>query len=156
MNAWSEISHDDLYQEREGELSAEEVSLLREINLLVLEAEKKAESYQSLARQRPRNQDTPFKSVYDLLDFLVLHSFPRMPTVKWYYNTQRKDLIFWLVMEAGYDTPAKLKPLLSLNNVHGQICALYEYIFARRPDLIMPYMLQKSRTSSKPMRRESR
>jgi ppGpp synthetase/RelA/SpoT-type nucleotidyltranferase len=144
MNAWSEISHDDLYQEREGEPSVEEVLLLEEINHLVLDAVKKVERYQDLVRQRPHNQDKKFNSVYDLLDFLGVTFLPENAYSKWYYNTPRKDLIFWLVMEAGYDSPAKLKPLLSLNNAHGQLRALYEYIFAKRPDLIMPYMLQKS------------
>jgi ppGpp synthetase/RelA/SpoT-type nucleotidyltranferase len=144
MNAWSEISHDDLYQGREGELSGEELSLLKDINLLVLEAEGKVERYQHLVQQRPRNQDRKFKSIYDLLDFLGVTFLPENAFNKWFYNTQRRDLLFWLVMEAGYDTPAKLKPLLSLHNEYGQRRALYEYIFANRPDLIMPYMLQKS------------
>lgn len=144
MNAWAEIGHDGVLQKSEDEITPEEELLLGEINQLVSKAEEKVEQYQILVRQRPRNQDRQFGSVYELLDFLGEGFLPEHSHNKWLYNTPRKDLLFWLVMAAGYDTRSKLSPLLSLNNPNGARRALTEFIFAQNPDLLMPYILQKS------------
>jgi ppGpp synthetase/RelA/SpoT-type nucleotidyltranferase len=104
MHAWAEIGHDDVYQERDGPVSHEELALLKDINALVLVSERLTERYQQLARQRPRNVERPFRDKFDLVEFLEDRILPDKPMHLWNASFYRVELLFWLVSEARYNT----------------------------------------------------
>lgn len=70
MHAWSEVEHDLIYKPLQGALSEEELSILDELNGLVLAGEIALERLQSAGNERIRNKDTTFSSQYDLASYL--------------------------------------------------------------------------------------
>lgn len=70
MHAWSEVEHDLIYKPLQGALSDEELSILDELNGLVLAGEIALERLQSAGNERIKNKDTAFGSQYDLASYL--------------------------------------------------------------------------------------
>ena len=70
MHAWSEVEHDLIYKPLQGALSDEELSILDELNGLVLTGEIALERLQSAGNERIKNKDTTFSSQYDLASYL--------------------------------------------------------------------------------------
>lgn len=70
MHAWSEVEHDLVYKPLHGILSDEELSILDELNGLVLTGEIALERLQSAGNERIKNKDTTFSSQYDLASYL--------------------------------------------------------------------------------------
>lgn len=70
MNAWSEVEHDLIYKPLQGSLSEEELSILDELNGLVMAGEIALERLQSAGDERIRNKNTTFSSQYDLATYL--------------------------------------------------------------------------------------
>lgn len=70
MHAWSEVEHDLVYKPLQGILSDEELSILDELNGLVLAGEIALERLQSAGNERIKNKDTTFGSQYDLASYL--------------------------------------------------------------------------------------
>lgn len=70
MHAWSEVEHDLVYKPLQGILSDEELSILDELNGLVLAGEIALERLQSAGNERIKNKDTTFSSQYDLASYL--------------------------------------------------------------------------------------
>lgn len=70
MHAWSEVEHDLIYKPLQGALSDEELSILDELNGLVLTGEIALERLQSAGNERIKNKDTTFGSQYDLASYL--------------------------------------------------------------------------------------
>ena len=70
MHAWSEVEHDLIYKPLQGALSDEELSILDELNGLVLTGEIALERLQSAGNERIKNKETTFTSQYDLASYL--------------------------------------------------------------------------------------
>ncbi len=70
MHAWSEVEHDLIYKPLQGTLSDEELSILDELNGLVLTGEIALERLQSAGNERIKNKNTTFSSQYDLASYL--------------------------------------------------------------------------------------
>lgn len=70
MHAWSEVQHDLVYKPLEGELSASEYALLDQLNGLVLAGEIALEQLQQAGDTRVTAAATPFRSHYELAEFL--------------------------------------------------------------------------------------
>lgn len=70
MHAWSEVEHDLIYKPLQGSLSYEELSILDELNGLVMAGEIALERLQSAGNERIKNKNTTFSSQYDLASYL--------------------------------------------------------------------------------------
>jgi len=70
MHAWSEVEHDLVYKPFSGELSREELSILDEINGLVLSGEIALERLQSAIAERTKKQND-ITNKYELTNFLL-------------------------------------------------------------------------------------
>lgn len=70
MHAWSEVEHDLVYKPMQGALSDEELSILDELNGLVLSGEIALERLQSAGNERIKSKNTSFGSQYDLASYL--------------------------------------------------------------------------------------
>ncbi|MBN2710134.1 MAG: RelA/SpoT domain-containing protein [Calditrichaceae bacterium] len=70
MHAWSEVEHDLVYKPFSGELSKEELSILDEINGLVLSGEIALERLQSAMAERTK-QRNDITDKYELTNFLL-------------------------------------------------------------------------------------
>lgn len=70
MHAWSEVEHDLVYKPLEGELSSSEYALLDQLNGLVLAGEIALEQLQQAGDARVTVAETPFRSHYELAEFL--------------------------------------------------------------------------------------
>lgn len=71
MHAWSEVEHDLVYKPLQGELSAEEYSILDELNGLVLSGEIALERLQRAGELRASTQGRVFSNHYDLAASLI-------------------------------------------------------------------------------------
>lgn len=71
MHAWSEVEHDLVYKPLQGQLSAEEYSILDELNGLVLSGEIALERLQRAGELRASTQGREFSNHYDLAASLV-------------------------------------------------------------------------------------
>lgn len=70
MHAWSEVEHDLVYKPFSGNLSAEELAILDEINGLVLSGEIALERLQSAMSERTKKQKE-IKDKYELTNYLL-------------------------------------------------------------------------------------
>lgn len=70
MHAWSEVEHDLVYKPLQGTLSEEELSIIDELNGLVLTGEIALERLQEAGNERIRSKNTTFNSQYDLASYL--------------------------------------------------------------------------------------
>lgn len=70
MHAWSEVEHDLIYKPLQGSLSEEELSILDELNGLVLAGEIALERLQAAGNERIRSRNAEFTSQYELASYL--------------------------------------------------------------------------------------
>ncbi len=70
MHAWSEVEHDLVYKPYAGKLSKEEVSILDEINGLVMSGEIALERLHSAMAERTKKQNS-INNIYDLTNLLL-------------------------------------------------------------------------------------
>ncbi len=70
MHAWSEVEHDLIYKPLQGSLSEEELSILDELNGLVLAGEIALERLQVAGNERIRSRNAEFTSQYELASYL--------------------------------------------------------------------------------------
>lgn len=70
MHAWSEVEHDLVYKPSSGDLSKEELSILDEINGMVLSGEIALERLQSAMAERTK-QKNDITNKYELTNFLI-------------------------------------------------------------------------------------
>lgn len=69
MHAWSEVEHDLVYKPLSGNLSNEELSILDELNGLVLAGEIALERLNEAAKSRIKTENA-FNNQYELASFL--------------------------------------------------------------------------------------
>lgn len=70
MHAWSEVEHDLVYKPLQGNLSEEELSIIDELNGLVLTGEIALERLQNAGNRRISSKKAEFSSQYDLASYL--------------------------------------------------------------------------------------
>lgn len=71
MHAWSEVEHDLVYKPKSGRLSKNELSILDEVNGLVLSGEIALGRLQEAGEDRVRIQGRPFENQYELAIYLI-------------------------------------------------------------------------------------
>jgi ppGpp synthetase/RelA/SpoT-type nucleotidyltranferase len=71
MHAWAEVEHDLVYKPQEGELSGEELSILDELNGLVIAGEIALERLQRSGEARVAAADRRFENHYELAAHLL-------------------------------------------------------------------------------------
>jgi len=119
MHGWSEVEHDLVYKPADGELSAEEYSLLDQLNGLVLAGEIALEQLQAAGETRVANGGRQFANHYEL----AAHLLNQVPTANEEPVTEsglgRVDLLFELLTRLRFDTPDDLRSYLAL--LHGDL-----------------------------------
>ena len=70
MHAWSEVEHDLVYKPLQGAISEEELSILDELNGLVLTGEIALERLQKAGDARLQSKNASFRNQYDLAAYL--------------------------------------------------------------------------------------
>jgi ppGpp synthetase/RelA/SpoT-type nucleotidyltranferase len=119
MHGWSEVEHDLVYKPADGELSAEEYSLLDQVNGLVLAGEIALEQLQRAGETRVANGGRQFANHYELAAHLLsqISTANEAPVTK--SGLGRVDLLFELLTRLRFDTPDDLHPYLAL--LHGDL-----------------------------------
>ncbi|MFS0884792.1 hypothetical protein [Aeromicrobium sp. 179-A 4D2 NHS] len=111
MHAWSEVEHDLVYKPLDGELSGTEYALLDQLNGLVQSGEIALEELLRARDQRIAQAATPFRSHYELAEFL--RSQPRVRGALVKDSTMGSlDVLFEFLREESLDSSVALEPLL--------------------------------------------
>jgi hypothetical protein len=119
MHGWSEVEHDLVYKPADGELSAEEYSLLDQLNGLVLAGEIALEQLQRAGETRVASGGRQFANHYELAAHLLSQVSTANEEPVMESGLGRVDLLFELLTRLSFDTPDDLRPYLAL--LHGDI-----------------------------------
>lgn len=151
MHAWSEVEHDLVYKPLSGQLSGDELSILDQLNGLVLAGEIALERLQKAGEARVSSSGKKIESHYDLAVHLLSSAQQIFGKPISEAGLGRVDLLFALISEIGVDTPGKLQPYIddlhdnlelrplseqiidSLLREDSQRYQIYENIRGRRP-----------------------
>jgi ppGpp synthetase/RelA/SpoT-type nucleotidyltranferase len=131
MHAWAEVEHDLVYKPAEGQLSAQELALLDQVNGLVLAGEIALEQLQEAIKQRVADQDKPFNNPYELA--ALLHDRARAarrdadadPVVG------RADLLLAFLREVGLDRASRIAALIENLDWANSLEPLSDQLMAR-------------------------
>lgn len=113
MHAWSEVEHDLVYKPFSGDLSKEELSILDEINGLVLAGEIALERLQSAMALRT-SQSTKIDDKYELTNYII-NFFKDRNNVK-YGNTFFINNLLKSIKDIDTNTLKEYLELISLDN----------------------------------------
>lgn len=113
MHAWSEVEHDLVYKPLEGTLSRSEYALLDQLNGLVLAGEIALEQLQKAGDERVAAAATPFRSHYELAEYLRTR-LSMLGTTLSDATLGRVDALFEYLAEQGNATAASVEPYLDL------------------------------------------
>ncbi|HEX3246445.1 MAG TPA: RelA/SpoT domain-containing protein [Chloroflexota bacterium] len=119
MHGWSEVEHDLVYKPADGELSAEEYSLLDQLNGLVLAGETALEQLQRAGETRVASGGRHFANHYELAAHLLSQVSTANEEPVMESGLGRVDLLFELLTRLRFDTPDDLRPYLAL--LHGDL-----------------------------------
>lgn len=108
MHAWAEVGHDLVYKPFSGELSEGELSILDELNGLVLAGEIALERLQKAVAERVSRREI-FHNQYELVAFLkdTLKQFNIDADTN--FLVTRADILLKFLQLAGIDNPEQLK-----------------------------------------------
>jgi ppGpp synthetase/RelA/SpoT-type nucleotidyltranferase len=109
MHAWAEVEHDLIYKPLSGNLSDDELSILDELNGLVLAGEIGLQRLQKAFKQRVEAQDKPFKNEFDLAAFIYDVLKIDFPASHISSNMGRTDLLMKFLKAAKLDRPDRVK-----------------------------------------------
>jgi ppGpp synthetase/RelA/SpoT-type nucleotidyltranferase len=108
MHAWAEVEHDLEYKPESGGVSAEESSILDEINGLVLTGEVALERLQHAMQRRVGKNDEEFRNQYELASFLSQRAQKeKMDTT----DVGRVDALLAILRNLKMATPSKVDTL---------------------------------------------
>ncbi len=110
MHAWSEVEHDLVYKPLSGNLSNEELSILDELNGLVLAGEIALERLNEAAKNRIKNEKT-FNNQYELASFLYTKYQSKIDSNK-EIKLGNVELLFNLMIRCELLTASDLAPYL--------------------------------------------
>lgn len=125
MHAWSEVEHDLIYKPLKGALSEEELSILDELNGLVLSGEIALERLQAAGDKRIQSTTAVFSNQYDLASYLYnyLNSSPPSSDIK--VRMGNVELLFRLLNRLKLDSVQELGQILKslrLQNDRRTVC----------------------------------
>lgn len=125
MHAWSEVEHDLIYKPLKGALSEEELSILDELNGLVLSGEIALERLQAAGDKRIQSTTAAFSNQYDLASYLYnyLNSSPPSSDIK--VRMGNVELLFRLLNRLKLDSVQELGQILKslrLQNGRRTVC----------------------------------
>ncbi len=150
MHAWSEVEHDLAYKPTSGQLSVEELTILDELNGLVLAGELGLENLQRAIQRRVGGGDKTFLDRYDLFDYLYVKMnqasralpAPEVGALRMAYANE-PAVLFRFLREAGFDRPEKIEPFLQgvrPSKFERPIAVqLRDAILARHPEYVERY-----------------
>lgn len=110
MHAWSEVEHDLVYKPLSGNLSNEELSILDELNGLVLAGEIALERLNETAKNRIKNEKA-FNNQYELASFLYIKYQNKIESNK-QIKLGNVELIFNLMVRCEILTVSDITPYL--------------------------------------------
>ncbi len=110
MHAWSEVEHDLVYKPLSGNLSNEELSILDELNGLVLAGEIALERLNEAAKSRIKTENT-FNNQYELASFLYTKYQNKIDSNK-QIKLGNVELLFNLMIRCKLMTASDLAPYL--------------------------------------------
>lgn len=125
MHAWSEVEHALIYKPLKGALSEEELSILDELNGLVLSGEIALERLQAAGDKRIQSTTAAFSNQYDLASYLYnyLNSSPPSSDIK--VRMGNVELLFRLLNRLKLDSVQELGQILKslrLQNDRRTVC----------------------------------
>lgn len=112
MHAWSEVEHDLVYKPLQGTLSDEELSILDELNGLVLTGEIALERLQSAGNERIKNKETTFTSQYDLASYLYNYLSSHFKEEDVELRMGNIELLFKLLSRLKFFKVKDIEPIL--------------------------------------------
>lgn len=112
MHAWSEVEHDLIYKPLQGTLSDEELSILDELNGLVLAGEIALERLQSAGNERIKNKNTAFCSQYDLASYLYNYLSNNFKQEDIELRLGNIELLFKLISRLKIISVKEIEPVL--------------------------------------------
>lgn len=115
MHAWSEVEHDLVYKPLEGELSDTEYSLLDQLNGLVQSGEIALEELLRASDARLAAEETPFRSHYELGEYLRSQKAIKDALVK-ESDLGAIDVLFEFLRSEGLNKSVDIAPYLA--NLH--------------------------------------
>ncbi|MER7487781.1 RelA/SpoT domain-containing protein [Streptomyces sp. NPDC126497] len=119
MHAWSEVQHDLVYKQMDGDLSDEEYAILDQLNGLVIAGEISLKLLQDAGEARVARNGTSFLNHYELAAHLLRHASDSLSQPIGDSGLGRVDDLFKLLKQLNKTTPAELKPYLE--SLHGAV-----------------------------------
>lgn len=119
MHSWSEVEHDLVYKPLQGELSEDEYAILDELNGLVLAGEIALERLQRAVEARVAQEGSTFSSHFELASFLLKAAAPVLKSGANESVLGRVDTLYELLLKLGFNTPEKIRPLIS--TLHSEV-----------------------------------
>lgn len=126
MHAWSEVEHDLVYKPLNGNLSEEELSILDELNGLVLAGEIALERLQASGNARI-SKDKSFNNQYELASFLY-NKYEDKIKQNNDFQLGNVELLFKLMNKCNVNSPTELSPYLKSLFFSGDRRSLSEQI----------------------------
>ncbi|MFJ7305514.1 hypothetical protein [Streptomyces sp. NPDC099088] len=112
MHAWSEVEHDLVYKPLSGDLSAQELAILDQLNGLVIAGELSLQMLQEAGEARVADAGGSFLNHYELAAHLLSHATGLRGEPVEAAGLGRIDLLFELLTRLNISTPAQLAPYL--------------------------------------------
>lgn len=112
MHAWSEVEHDLVYKPLQGALSEEELSILDELNGLVLTGEIALERLQKAGNDRIRSKNAFFGNQYDLAAWLYNYLSTRFRDPDIEPRMGNVELLLRLLTRLKLASAKELEPIL--------------------------------------------
>lgn len=112
MHAWSEVEHDLIYKPLQGTLSEAELSILDELNGLVLTGEIALERLQSAGNERIKNKKTSFSTQYDLASYLYNYLSNNFKREEIELRMGNIELLFKLLSKLKINSVKEIEPII--------------------------------------------
>ncbi len=152
MHAWAEVEHDLAYKPQIGSLSEEELTILDELNGIVLAGEIALEKLQKAFKYRIATMEQQFNNHYELA--ALIRRKISSDLLKDYYMG-RVDILLKFLQKTGMDYPKKACPYISfLDNIrtirgYKTITDYFvDLVLDRNPDYYNQYVEAKYELSS--------
>ncbi len=112
MHAWSEVEHDLVYKPLQGTLSEEELSILDELNGLVLAGEIALERLQDAGNERIRSKNASFSSQYELASYLYKYLSNNFHPEDIELRMGNVELLYRLALRLKMNSVREITPVL--------------------------------------------
>ncbi|HOE56175.1 MAG TPA: RelA/SpoT domain-containing protein [Bacillota bacterium] len=151
MHAWAEVEHDLAYKPQIGSLSEEELTILDELNGIILAGEIALEKLQKAFKRRIASMEQQFNNHYELAA-LIRRKINRSLLEDYYMG--RVDILLKFLQKIELDNPRKACPYMSsLDNIrtirgYNTIVDYFaDLILNQNPDYYSQYVEAKYESS---------